>query len=90
MSEKFLVFACCRQFNPQLIINTFGLKLFKCNSRCIFAFEERGKQPKKSCFHANFSSIVICVINVFVQLIEPLHCNKGNKEKNWQLCDKHY
>ena len=56
----------------------------------MFAFEERGKQPKKSCFHANFSSIVICVINVFVQLIEALRCNKGNKEKNWHLCDKHY
>lgn len=56
----------------------------------MFAIEERGKQPKKSCFHANFSSIVICVINVFVQLIEALHCNKGNKEKNWHLCDRHY
>ena len=90
MSEKFIVFACCRQFNPQLIKSICGLKFFKCNSRCMFAFEERGKQPKKSCFHANFSSIVICVINVFVQLIEALCCNKGNKEKNWHLCDKHY
>ena len=69
MSEKFTVFACCRKFNPQLIISTCGLKFFKCISRCMFAFEERGKQPKKSCFHANFSSIVICVINVFVKLI---------------------
>lgn len=90
MSEKFTVFACCRKFNPQLIISTCGLKFFKCNSRCMFAFEERGKQPEKSCFQANFSSIVICVINVFVKLIEALRCNKGNKEKNWQLCDKHY
>lgn len=36
-SEKFIVFACCRQFKPQLIKSICGLKFFKCNSRCMFA-----------------------------------------------------